>query len=241
MTADRRPDADGAGRSDGLPEDEQPPEFGLERVVFFSDAVFAIAITLLVIDLRPPEVIAGLTDDAYLRQLGELGPKIFAYLLSFFVIGLYWLAHWRRFHYVVRADERLALLNLLLLGCVSFIPFPTALMGEQGDRAFVVVIYALTLSAAGVLGSLCWEYAARTGATRPGLTRDFIRFGTLRGLSVPLVMLPSLVALPILGPQLVELSWVLIFVVQAVIVRRFRPPGAAIGSARSTGRPAGDG
>lgn len=199
--------------------DERDP--GLERIIFFSDAVFAIAITLLVIDLRPPEVIAGLSDADYMRTMGVLGPKVFAYLLSFAVIGLYWLAHWRMYHVIVRANERLAMLNLLLLGAVSFIPFPTALIGSQGDRAIAVVAYALTLSIAGLLGMLNWVYAVRAGLVTPGMSDARIRSAALRGLSVPIVMLGSLLLLPFIGPYRTELTWLLIFVVQAVIVRRY--------------------
>jgi uncharacterized membrane protein len=72
---------------------------GLERIVYFSDAVFAIAITLLVIDLRLPEFAnsTSLTNAQINRVLHDLAPKIFSYVLSFSVIGLYWLAHWRRY------------------------------------------------------------------------------------------------------------------------------------------------
>ena len=173
---------------------------GLERIVFFSDGVFAIAITLLVIDLRPPEVLAGLSDAAFTEAMADLGPKIVAYLLSFAVIGLYWLAHWRRFHYIVRANERFALLNLLVLGAISFIPFPTALIGSQGDRPISVVVYAVTLS---------------------DLSPAYVRSSVARGLSVPVVLLGSLVLLPFIGPYATEASWVLIFVAQALIVRAF--------------------
>ena len=74
----------------------EPRDEGFERIVFLSDGVFAIAITLLVIDLRPPDVLAGLSDAAFMDAIADLGPKIVAYLLDFAVIGLYWLAHWRQ-------------------------------------------------------------------------------------------------------------------------------------------------
>ena len=217
------------GQSAELPVESVEPtvvelglEPGLERIIFFSDAVFAIAMTLLVIDLRPPDVVGQLTDEPYLAALGDLVPKILAYLLSFAVIGLYWLAHWRRYHYIVRANERLAGLNLLLLGAIAFIPFPTALIGAQGHRPIVVVVYASTLALAGILGTITWLYASRAGLTRPGLSPEYVRLSAWRGLSVPIVTLASLPLLPFVGPFPVEMSWLLIFVVQAVISRRFR-------------------
>jgi uncharacterized membrane protein len=69
--------------------------FGLERLVFFSDAVFAIAITLLALDIRVPELAGTVTNDGLAAAIAALGPRIFAYVLSFAVVGLFWLAHWR--------------------------------------------------------------------------------------------------------------------------------------------------
>lgn len=128
----RRPDRSAARRreSHGL-------EF--ERVLFFSDAVFAIAITLLVIELRLPELAEGATDASVADALGRLAPRLFAYGLSFAIIGLYWLAHWRRFQRIERTDHRLAVLNLVLLAFVALIPFPTGVIGEHGDTAPAVV------------------------------------------------------------------------------------------------------
>lgn len=200
---------------------------GLERILFLSDGVFAIAITLLVIDLRLPDLAAGASAAAFTEALLELGPKVVAYLLSFAVIGLYWLAHWRRYHFIERADGRLALVNLLLLGAVALIPFPTALLGEHGDRPIVIVIYAVTLSLAGLLGTTTWLYAVRAGLASPGLSSTFVRSAALRGLSVPLVMLGSLLFLPVLGPDGVTLSWILIFPLQVLISRGLAPTAAA--------------
>jgi uncharacterized membrane protein len=192
---------------------------GLERIVFFSDAVFAIAITLLAIDLRIPDAVTGATPDRVLTILNDLVPKLLTYALSFFVIGLYWLAHWRRFHYIVGSDERLAAINLLLLGCIALIPFPTALLGAYGDSIWAVVVYVITLSAAGVIGPLSWIYAARNGLVRPGLSPAYIRLGALRGLSVPVVMFASL-PLALIDPLLAEISWFLIIPAQRLISRR---------------------
>ena len=198
---------------------------GLERLMFFSDAVFAIAITLLVIDLRLPALPPHATNDQLVDALRAVAPGVAAYALSFTVVGLYWLGHWRRFHYVVRADQRLAMTNLLLLGLVAFIPFPTAVMGEHGDLPAAVLLYAGTLALAGLASLLTWIYAARAGLTAPGVTPAIVRYGTIRGLAVPLVMAGSLVLLPIGGTSLAEYSWLAIFIVQPLLTRRFRPPG----------------
>jgi uncharacterized membrane protein len=190
----------------------------LERVIFFSDAVFAIAITLLIIEVRLPALPDHASDAQVRGALSGVLPEVFAYALSFATIGLYWFAHWRRYRDVERVNERLVGLNLILLGLVEFIPFPTAMMGEHGDLPSVVAIYATSLSAAGLVSSLNWLYAWRAGLARPGISARYARLVALRGLSVPVVMLASLLLLPA-GPAWVETSWLLIFPVQFVMNR----------------------
>jgi uncharacterized membrane protein len=196
-------------------------EHGLdfERLLFFSDAVFAIAITLLIIDVRVPELASPATDADVLAGVRATLPSIFAYALSFATIGLYWLAHWRRYRYVVAANERLVALNLVLLALIAFIPFPTGLIGEHGDLAVAVVIYAVSLSAAGLAGPVTWLYAWRAGLVLPTVTARYARHAALRGFSVPVVMLGSLALLPFIGPTGVELSWLLIIPVQLAMNR----------------------
>jgi uncharacterized membrane protein len=195
------------------------PGLDLERVVFFSDAVFAIAITLLVLEIQLPDLPPHASADAILAALSDTMPRIFAWVLSFATIGLYWLAHWRKYRHIERVDDRLAALNLVLLGCIAFVPFPTALIGQHGDQWPSVVLYAVTLSVAGLLGTAGWAYAWRARLVRPDVTFRDLRLAALRGVAVPVVMLTSLVILPIIGPAVVELTWLLIFPVQLALNR----------------------
>jgi uncharacterized membrane protein len=181
--------------------------FGLERLVFFSDAVFAIAITLLVIDLRLPDLGAHPSDAELFAATGHLLPRIFAYVLSFSIIGLYWIGHWRRFQYIERVNERLIGLNLVLLGLIAFIPFPTALIGEFGDRPAIVTLYALTLAAAGAVGPLTWFYAQRMGLVAKDLPAGYARVSIIRSFSATAGLLASLLLLPFTSPQTVEVLW----------------------------------
>lgn len=181
---------------------------GFDRVVFFSDAVFAIAMTLLVVDLRLPELVAD-TEQAILDALFDMRWDVFAYVLSVLVIGSFWLAHWRRYHHVARIDRRHAFLNLLLLGAVAFIPFPTSVLGVAGDPPGVVVFYAVSVSIAGLLGVVATADAWRRGLFVPGVTRERARAWVIGGLIVPVVMIGSLfLILPFLGSGLTEASWV---------------------------------
>ncbi len=120
-------------------------ETGLERLIFFSDAVFAIAITLLALEVRLPVDAGDLSNQALLEKLLTIGPKYVSYIISFLVIGNFWIWHHARFRHIVRYDTRLFVLNLFLLMAVAFIPFPTEVISENGNRTGTI-FYALTIS-----------------------------------------------------------------------------------------------
>jgi hypothetical protein len=103
-------------------------EIEYDRVLFFSDAVFAIAITLLIVDLRVPDV-PHLQSGQLLRHAI---PQIGGFAYSFAAIGLFWLAHHGLFRHIKGLDRRLVLLNLLFLGTIAFVPYPTALLSARG-------------------------------------------------------------------------------------------------------------
>ena len=94
---------------------EHRKEFQLERMVLFSDAVFAIAITLLVIEIKIPEIHENVSDNALLHSLGHLIPKFAGFLITFMLIGIYWTIHHRMFGYVTAYTGKLLLLNLVFL------------------------------------------------------------------------------------------------------------------------------
>ncbi len=127
------------------------------RLETCSDGVFAIVITLLVLDIKLPEVNAlGL-----IQALKESLPRIAAYVLSFAIIGLYWISHLRSFELIAKVDGAVFWINLLLLLLVSFIPFPTALLGRYPNEALPIVIYGLTLIACNAVGLGLMAYLLR--------------------------------------------------------------------------------
>ena len=129
------------------------------RIEAFSDGVFAIAITLLVIEIGVPHV-EGTT---LFGALVEQWPSYLGYVISFLQIGVIWANHHNRFRFIVRSDHVLLFLNILFLMCVAFIPFPTALLAEylQGtERTTAGAVYAGTLAVTAVFFTLLWLYAA---------------------------------------------------------------------------------
>jgi uncharacterized membrane protein len=147
----------------------EPARRGLPtgRLEAFSDGVFAIAITLLVLEISVP----GGSEDDLLGAIGDQWPSYLAYAVSFSTVGMAWLAHNVITEYVERVDGVFIRLNLLLLMVVSFIPFPTRLLAEYSeddDSARVAtVIYGVTLLTVSVLLALLWRYAARERLLRP--------------------------------------------------------------------------
>lgn len=185
------------------PEGES--NIGLERLVFFSDAVFAIAVTLLILDVRlPPNVDAAHFAD----HLNLIIPRIASYALSFFVIGAYWSAHQRLYHYIVRYDSRMIWLNLILLLFVVFIPFPTSLVADAGDTLSVIILYSLTITITGLAMYANWWYAS-SGRRLVSADLDEVemRNFSIRTLSVPLIFLLSIGAALLISPTLAQILW----------------------------------
>lgn len=184
---------------------------GLERLIFFSDAVFAIAITLLALDIRLPAPAAALTDDQLAAELLGLGSKYLAYVISFLVIGTFWFGHHRRFRYIRRYDRRLVWLNLLLLMCIAFIPFPTGVLSEYGNRT-ATIFYAVTIAVTGLLSGALWWYAAwHDRLIDPALHPRHRRYEQLAPLIIPVIFLGS-IGLAFINAQLAMYSWCLTLV-----------------------------
>ncbi len=134
---------------------------GTERIEAFSDGVFAIAITLLVLGVHVPHAADGQLGGALLRAW----PSLISYVVAFAVIGLMWTSHHTMFSYIVRVDRWLVLLNLGHLMCVAFVPFPTSLLAEyardtSNERAAAIAV-SVTLTLAGIFYNAIWAYAAR--------------------------------------------------------------------------------
>lgn len=141
-------------------EDGERMKLGLERIIFFSDAVMAIAITLLAINLRIPDIPASQEAQQLPHELALMAPRLFSFMLSFMVIGIYWISHHRNFGYICRYDATLLVLNLLFLFCIALLPFATDTLGRYGDLPLPNVVYTLTAAGVGIAMSVMWYYAA---------------------------------------------------------------------------------
>jgi uncharacterized membrane protein len=138
-----------------------------KRAEAFSDGVFAVAITLLVLELKAP---GG--DGSLAHRLLEIWPAYLAYVVSFLTIGIMWLNHHTLFGHVVRVDRVVLMLNLLVLMFIAVVPFPTALIGDElgehmrgGDATTIMVAYGLLMITMSICFSALWLYVG----SRPGM------------------------------------------------------------------------
>ena len=129
------------------------------RVEAFSDGVFAIAITLLILEIKVPT--EGDLGPALLHEW----PSFLAFLASFFTIGVMWMNHHRLFTLIERADDILIGLNLLLLLGITWIPFPTALLATHTLNRIAALVYSTTFFVMSLIFQVFWAYATR----RPGI------------------------------------------------------------------------
>jgi uncharacterized membrane protein len=137
---------------------------GTARTEAFSDGVFAIAITLLVLDLKVPAPSEASDPSGLVSRLFVQWPGYLGYFLSFVMIGIMWANHHHIFRYIRRTDNTFVILNLLFLLCASFLPFPTAVLARflmvPQDRAVATAFYAATMTMNGLTYNLLWRYAA---------------------------------------------------------------------------------
>jgi uncharacterized membrane protein len=182
----------------------------VSRIVFFNDAIFAIAMTVLVLNFRVPE---GLTGDEprIAKLLGDQWDDFLAYFLSFAVLAFYWLAHHRLFSRVQRADHTLIYLNLAFLSCIALLPFPSELLQHYGDTEAAVVLWALVIAAAGALFTAIAVHVGRAGLYESPPPDTHHRHIVLRHLTVPVVFALS-IPVAIFNVTAAKLLWILILV-----------------------------
>ena len=177
---------------------ELKKEFQLERLILFSDAVFAIAITLLVIEIKIPELHEDVSDAAILHSLKYLIPKFMGFIISFLLIGLYWTIHHRLFGFVVNFDRKLLFLNLLFLFFIVLMPFSTGLYGEYaGPELFrkqlkvPMTFYVLNIFFLGLTNYFMWSHISNSKKYLCEPTEDphVIKLSRTRSLIVPLLFL----------------------------------------------------
>jgi uncharacterized membrane protein len=180
-------------------------EIEFSRIVAFSDGVFAIAITLLVLGLSIPDHLA---DDAVAHAIRDQWDNFLAFAISFAVIGRFWLVHHRFFGEVRAFDGRLLGLNMLYLSSIVLIPFSSQVLGEYGGVTASVILYAANLSAVVLIGLWLISDAHRAGLTTADAETQ--REAWIRSAYIAAVFLLS-IPVALVAPTVAQFMWLILF------------------------------
>lgn len=181
---------------------------GLDRIVFFSDAVFAIAITVLALNFKLPENSDRLITMSLSSYLFTTFPELQNYAVSFLGIGFYWMSHHYYFRYINNYDYILVWLNIGFLMCIAFLPFAAVVLDDYQGQRLAVVFYAGSMAIAGLMKALIWWYASnQRRLVAQSLSAGLIYSLTCRTLVPPLIFLSSM-AIAYFNTSLAELAWV---------------------------------
>jgi uncharacterized membrane protein len=173
-------------------------EFQLERMILFSDAVFAIAITLLVIEIKIPDFHENVSDKTLLYSLRHLIPKFAGFLTTFTLIGVYWTIHHRMFGFVTSYTRKLLLLNLFFLFFVALMPFSTGFYSEYAGPELIrqqlkvpLTFYVLNFCCVGFLNHLMWRYVTnpKNKVAEPPIDGLTASVAKMRSFVVPFIFL----------------------------------------------------
>jgi len=203
-----------AGSSDALDPDN-------DRIISLSDGIFAFAMTLMVLqfDIPTPDRVAA---ESLRHEILAQWPSLLSYALTFFVIANYWIVHHQMFNMIRSHDMGLVWLNIAFLFSISFLRFPTDVMGEYANDTFAVTLYAGAMAFTSLLSTLIWRYVCRrprllTGRVTPALAK----YHLLRGMGVTVIFLIS-VGIALVSPTAGRISWLSLVAYHRALAHRYR-------------------
>jgi len=189
-------------------EDDETAGDGIGRILALSDGVFAIALTLLILDIVLP---VKTNDDNLEQALLHIWPRYFAYVLSFLVIARFWVIHHQTFRLIIRDNATLVWLNFLLLLFIAFLPFPTAVLGAHEGVPAAAVLYAVAVCLTGASSAAyLWYATGRANLMQPDVRRGQIRAMRARSMSGP-VFFALTVPVAAFAPYVAEALWIFVF------------------------------
>ena len=199
---------------------ERGTEF--DRFVFFTDAVYAIAATLLIVSVDVPHVPPGTRGlSRLLEALGDVAPQLFSFALGFWLITRFWMANHRFVSRLAGIDRRFIGLTLVYLGLIAFLPFPTAFLGDNSVNPVSVSLFALTIAVIAWAEVVQLMYARRAGLLKQEISTEQYRWELVASL-VPTVIFLASIPIAFLNPPLAMYCW-LLTIPAGIFVGRRRP------------------
>jgi uncharacterized membrane protein len=167
--------------------ESRPFELGKNRIEALSDGVFAIAMTLLVLEIHVPELPANASNLQLGPALLHLWPKFLSYAVSFVSLGVYWISHHNMYHVIRRSDRLLLWLNLFFFLFAAFLPFSTSLLNAFRQTQLAPLFFGANLTVIGWVLYLQWAYASsQPGMLAEFVTREYRDAIRLRFLAIPI-------------------------------------------------------
>ena len=193
----------------------------LEHVVSFGDAIFAFSITFMAVLIEIPNLPANLSQTEVIQSLVEdLGPRFAIYVISFFVIGLYWISYHQIFDHIEGSHGVIVWLNLLFLFFITIIPFAVDLQVDYGFYQVIFVLYALVLTIGGLMLTLIWLDARKNKLIDNTVSRTEIQNVLLESILLPSVFVISIL-ISIVDLQIAYYFWVVIIPAKIIIHKRY--------------------
>jgi uncharacterized membrane protein len=203
-------------------EPEDKKEFQLERMILFSDAVFAIAITLLVLEIKVPAELIN-SDEVLLNKLLNMIPKFIGFFISFFVVGQYWVVHHKLFGFVNNYNGKLLWLNLVFLLSIVLMPFSTALYSEHIKSTLAFVVYCSNVFSSGIIAFALWRFIGNEKNNLSPLSKnkELLSYFSIRSIIIASAFgIGGVVAL--VSPVLAKFSPILIFPALKIINSKYK-------------------
>lgn len=196
----------------------------VEYVISFSDALFAFSITFMALSIQLPNFPGNIMESELTRKLSQtLVPSIIHYIISFMVVGTYWISYHRIFEHIRHANITLVWLNLLFLLSISLTAYFTGLLTTYGTHKIVVITFAGIMAATGLMLCIMWWYATHNRhLVDKDIHPDLVKYFLLRSLASPVIFLVS-IGISFINIQLTQFFWVLIFPVGIIIYMKHIP------------------
>lgn len=188
----------------------------LEHVTSFADAIFAFSITFMAITINIPNLAQNLTQAQVIDKLSESLPEFEIYVISFFMIGIYWIAYHQIFNHIVGSHQITTWLTLVFLFFITLIPLATNMQIGYGSYQIVFVLYALVLTIAGALSTIIWLHATKNKLINPNMTQIEIHCVLLESTLSPAVFLLSILV-SFIDLQIAYYFWLVIIPAKIVL------------------------
>lgn len=192
----------------------------LEHVISFADAIFAFSITFMAITINIPNLAQNLTQAQVIDKLLESLPEFEIYVISFFMIGIYWIAYHQIFNHIVGSHYITTWLTLVFLFFITLIPLATNLQIGFGQYQIVFVLYALVLTIAGALLTITWLHATKNKLIDENLNQREIHYISLESILSPVVFLLSILV-SFIDLQTAYYFWLVIIPAKTILGKKY--------------------